>query len=191
MAEHVILFAGPMGAGKTTAIQSLSEIPVVATEAANSDRAQADKDTTTVAFDYGEITVGADEKVRLYGVPGQRRFSFMWKLLAERATGLVLLVHNDAEDSIGRMLDTLVDFEHLIDRGGVVVGVTRLDLGLGPAVADYGEALAEASNGPAVPVLQVDPRSPSDMRILLMTMVANIEMRAALRGFADASAVTV
>src|SRR5689334_11133396 len=55
--EHIILFAGPMGAGKTTAIQSLSDIRVIATEAANSDREQSDKPTTTVALDYGEIHV--------------------------------------------------------------------------------------------------------------------------------------
>ena len=53
MAEHVILFAGPMGAGKTTAISTLSEIAVVSTEAANSERDVVDKATTTVAPDYG------------------------------------------------------------------------------------------------------------------------------------------
>ena len=68
--EHIILFAGPMGAGKTTAIQSLSDTPVIATEAANSDRETADKATTTVALDYGEIIVSDEEKIRLYGIPG-------------------------------------------------------------------------------------------------------------------------
>ena len=77
MAEHVILVAGPMGAGKTTAIRSLSEIEVVSTEAANTDRETADKETTTVALDYGEITVGEDDKVRMYGVPGQNRFDVL------------------------------------------------------------------------------------------------------------------
>ena len=55
--EHVILFAGPMGAGKTTAIRSLSDIPVISTEAMNFDRTTSDKATTTVALDYGEIHV--------------------------------------------------------------------------------------------------------------------------------------
>jgi signal recognition particle receptor subunit beta len=59
--EHIILFAGPMGAGKTTAIRSLSEIPVISTEAANTDLATADKATTTVAMDYGEIGVTDEE----------------------------------------------------------------------------------------------------------------------------------
>src|SRR5664279_1499480 len=89
-----------MGAGKTTAIQSLSEIEVVRTEANNSERHIVDKETTTVALDYGEILVDGDEKVRLYGIPGQERFSFMWSILKKRAKGMVLLVNSDAPDPL-------------------------------------------------------------------------------------------
>ena len=71
--EYVVLAAGPMGAGKTTAIAALSEIPVVSTDAVNTDLARNAKATTTVALDYGEITLGDGDKVRLYGVPGQER----------------------------------------------------------------------------------------------------------------------
>ena len=83
MAEHVILFAGPMGAGKTTAIRTLSDIEVVSTEAANSERNVVDKPTTTVALDYGEITLGDEEKIRLYGVPGQERFDGIDALITQ------------------------------------------------------------------------------------------------------------
>ena len=65
MAGHVVIFAGPMGAGKTTAIKTLSEIDVVSTEAANTDRDTVNKATTTVALDYGEIGLSDVEKVRL------------------------------------------------------------------------------------------------------------------------------
>ena len=58
--EYVILVAGPMGAGKTTAIAALSEIPVISTDAVNTDLARNAKATTTVALDYGEITLGDD-----------------------------------------------------------------------------------------------------------------------------------
>jgi uncharacterized protein len=176
MAEHVILFAGPMGAGKTTAIDALSEIPTVKTEAANTDRATADKDTTTVALDYGEITVDATEKVRLYGVPGQKRFDFMWTILKERARGLLLLVNNDAPDPVALLLEYLEEFRDLDERGAIVVGVSRTDIG-GPPVADYAAALAAAHPGMLVPVFSVDPRDGAQMRTLLMTLIANIEMR--------------
>ena len=103
-----------MGSGKTTAIRSLSEIEVVATEAANTERDVVDKPTTTVALDYGEIALGDEDKVRLYGIPGQRRFDFMWSILRERAEGMVLLVNNDAPDPVGLMLQYLDDFIELV-----------------------------------------------------------------------------
>lgn len=180
MAEHVILFAGPMGAGKTTAIEALSEVPVVRTEAANTDRETADKATTTVALDYGEITVGDSDKVRLYGIPGQRRFDFMWQILKERARGLVVLVNADAPDPVASMLEYLDEFSDLHDRGGVVVGVTRSDVvdGSGPGV--FSDALQAAHPEMLVPVFTVDPRQTDQMTTVLLTLVANIEMRAAM-----------
>ena len=182
MSEHVVLFAGPMGAGKTTAISSLSDIEVVATEALNTDRASFDKPTTTVALDYGEIAIGPEEKVRLYGVPGQRRFSFMWTILAERARGLVLLVNNDADDPIALVLEYLDEFQELHARGAVVVGVTRTDLSPAPQVEDYADAIGRARPGHVIPVLPVDPRDPGHMRLALMSLIVNLETRAALAG---------
>lgn len=178
MAEHVILFVGPMGAGKTTAIQSLSEIDVVQTEAANTDRATADKATTTVALDYGEISVDDRDKVRLYGAPGQKRFDFMWTILKERARGMLLLVNNDTPAPIAAMFEYLEEFRELYERGAAVVGISRADVGAGPSVDEYSAALSEAYPDLVVPVFVVDPRSPDQMRTLLMTLIANIETRA-------------
>ena len=177
--EHTILFAGPMGAGKTTAIRTLSDIEVVSTEAANSDRAQSDKATTTVALDYGEISINDEEKLRLYGLPGQRRFEFMWRILRERAEGLVLLVHIDAQDAVASVREFIIEFFDLVERGGVVVGVTRSDLAPGPTVTDFTDALEAQHPDLMVPVLLVDPRDRGHMELLLMTLVANLESRAA------------
>lgn len=180
MSEHVILFGGPMGAGKTTAVQSLSEIAVVSTEATNTDRETNDKPTTTVALDYGEITLGRHEKVRLYGIPGQRRFDFMWRMLADRARGMVLLVGNDARDPIGHMLDFVEEFRDLYEKGGMVVGISRTDLAPEPGVAEYADALATFHSDLVIPVLTADPRDAGAMQVLLLALIANIEMRAAL-----------
>ena len=184
MAEHVILFTGPMGAGKTTAIKSLSEIDVVSTEANNSERDIVDKATTTVALDYGEILIGAQEKVRLYGIPGQKRFSFMWTILKKRAKGMVLLVNSDAPDPIGEMIFFLDEFRELYDRGGVVIGVTRSDVKSGPSVSDFSDALERTNPDLVIPVFTVDPREHDQMQNLLLALVVNIEMRAAF-GFAS------
>ena len=180
MAEHVILFTGPMGAGKTTAIESLSEIEVVRTEANNTERHIVDKNTTTVALDYGEIVLGASEKVRLYGIPGQSRFDFMWAILKKRARGMVLLVNADAADPINELLFFLDEFRDLYDRGGVVVGVTRSDLTSGgPTIEDYSEALERTNPDLVIPVFTVDPREKAQMQDMLLALVVNIEMRAA------------
>jgi signal recognition particle receptor subunit beta len=179
VAEHVILFGGPMGAGKTTAIQTLSEVDVVLTEAENTDRETSDKPTTTVALDYGEITLGDEDKIRLYGIPGQRRFDFMWTILKERARGMVLLVGNDSRDPVGAMLDFLEEFGDLHARGGIVVGISRTDVAAEPSVAAYADALAAVHPEMLVPIFTVDPRDQGHMQTVLMTLVANIEMRAA------------
>lgn len=177
MAEHVVLFTGSMGAGKTTAISSLSEIEVVTTEAENSDRSVADKATTTVALDYGEISLGVDEKIRLYGVPGQKRFDFMWTIMKERAVGMVLLVNNDATNPIDDMHDFIDDFRELYERGGIVVGVTRSDVSPRPGLVDYTAALAAAYPELVIPVMTVDARSTDQMRTILMTLIVNMEAR--------------
>jgi uncharacterized protein len=178
VAEHVILFTGPMGAGKTTAIQSLSEIEVVRTEANNSERDIVDKPTTTVALDYGEILIDGDEKVRLYGIPGQKRFDFMWAILKQRAEGMVLLVNNDAPDPIAEMLSFIDDFRELYDRGGVVIGISRSDVKPGPSVVDFYAALENMHPGLVIPVFTVDPRNRDQMQMVLLSLVVNIEMRA-------------
>ena len=179
MPEHVILFAGPMGAGKTTAIQSVSEIDVVSTEANNSERDVVDKPTTTVALDYGEIVLDGEEKLRLYGIPGQRRFSFMWSILKERAEGMVLLVNNDGPDPVSEMLEYLDDFRELYNRGAVVVGISRSDVNSERSLADFSDALEREHPGTVVPVFTVDPRDRDHMEMLLLALVINLEMRAA------------
>jgi signal recognition particle receptor subunit beta len=180
VAEHVILFAGPMGAGKTTAIQTLSEIDVVLTEAVNTERNVVDKPTTTVALDYGEITIGDEDKVRLYGVPGQRRFDFMWSILKERAIGMILLVNNDAPDPIALMLEFLEEFGDLHAKGGIVIGITRSDVASALMIDDYSDALFAARPDVLLPVFTVDARDSAQMTILLTTLILNIESRASV-----------
>ena len=94
--SYKLVFAGPVGAGKTTAIQSLSDIEVVRTEARASDDVKKLKDNTTVAMDYGLMKLASGDQVRLYGAPGQKRFDFMWEILTENALGLILMIKGNA-----------------------------------------------------------------------------------------------
>jgi len=87
-----MVVTGPFSAGKTQFIQSVSEIDVVATERKISRAEERIKDRTTVAMDFGRITVDEDLVLYLFGTPGQRRFDFMWEILSEGMLGFVVLL---------------------------------------------------------------------------------------------------
>jgi small GTP-binding protein len=87
-----MVVTGPFNAGKTEFIRSVSEIDVVATERKITDETSAVKPQTTVAMDFGRITVDEDLVLYLFGTPGQKRFDFMWEILSEGMLGFVVLV---------------------------------------------------------------------------------------------------
>ena len=87
-----MVITGPFSAGKTEFIQSVSEIDVVSTERKISSDAERVKEDTTVAMDFGRITVDDDLVLYLFGTPGQRRFDFMWEILSEGMLGFVVMV---------------------------------------------------------------------------------------------------
>lgn len=87
-----IVVTGPFNAGKTEFIRSVSEIDVVSTERKITTAAERVKETTTVAMDFGRITVDDDLVLHLFGTPGQKRFDFMWEILSEGMLGFVVLV---------------------------------------------------------------------------------------------------
>jgi len=87
-----MVVTGPFSAGKTEFIQSISEIDVVATEKKITRASERVKDQTTVAMDFGRITVDDDLVLYLFGTPGQRRFDFMWEILSEGMLGFIVLL---------------------------------------------------------------------------------------------------
>ncbi|MDR2216082.1 MAG: ATP/GTP-binding protein [Nevskiaceae bacterium] len=87
-----VVVSGPVGAGKSTFIRTLSQTEVVDTDERSSEN--IGKTHTTVALDFGQIDLG-DYLIHLFGTPGQTRFDFMWDILSEGALGLLLLVACD------------------------------------------------------------------------------------------------
>ncbi len=120
-----LVISGPTGAGKTTFIQSVSEIPVVNTDEISSE--DIGKPLTTVALDFGLMRV-EDYELHLYGTPGQERFNYMWDVLCEGALGLVVLL---AGDKPGDFPAARRIFDHVTTQIPipVVIGVTRQDMG--------------------------------------------------------------
>ena len=95
-----MVVTGPFSAGKTEFIRSVSEIDVVSTERKiSSSEERAVKQATTVAMDFGRITVDEDLVLYLFGTPGQKRFDFMWEILSEGMLGFIVIVDSSRPET--------------------------------------------------------------------------------------------
>jgi len=94
-----MVVTGPFAAGKTEFIRTISEIDVVSTERKISSDAERIKEATTVAMDFGRITVDDDLVLYLFGTPGQKRFDFMWEILSEGMLGFIVIVDSSRPET--------------------------------------------------------------------------------------------
>lgn len=173
MAQHKIIFAGPVGAGKTTAISSLSDIPIISTDESASDMTTGRKPNTTVAMDYGLMKLDGRDRVHLYGTPGQERFDFMWDILTEGGLGLVLLLDNTRVNPFKDMSFYVGAFREFIDRTRLVIGVTRMDEQRDPDLDRYNTHLK--SLGLKAPIFEVDARSREDVAVLVQALLYSLD----------------
>ncbi|MFC5721386.1 ATP/GTP-binding protein [Streptomyces gamaensis] len=166
-----IVVAGGFGVGKTTFVGSVSEITPLRTEAVMTvagesvDDATAipEKETTTVAMDFGRITLESDLVLYLFGTPGQKRFWFMWDDLVRGAIGAVVLVDTR------RLADGFPALDYFESSGlPYVVAVNRFEGTRGYATEDVREALCVAAH---VPVLTMDARERVSVVDTLLALV--------------------
>lgn len=104
-----MVVTGPFNAGKTEFIRSVSEIDVVSTERKVSSEKERIKEMTTVAMDFGRISVDDGLVLYLFGTPGQKRFNFMWEILSEGMLGFVVMVDSTRPETFRearRILET-------------------------------------------------------------------------------------
>lgn len=168
-----IIFTGPVGVGKTTAITAISDEPPVNTEVLATDETALLKESTTVAMDYGTLRLDDGGLVHLYGTPGQDRFDFMWDILAESGIGLVLLLDNTRDDPLGDMSYYLNAFKGFISEREVVIGVNRYGEKNRPGLYSYHTRLQE--HGINAPVFEIDSRERGDIKILLQTLLTMLD----------------
>jgi uncharacterized protein len=166
-----ILIAGGFGAGKTTLVGAISEIRPLRTEEELSDRGIGIDDTrgvdrkttTTVAMDFGRITMRADLTLYLFGTPGQERFWFMWDELAYGAIGAVVLADTR------RLADSFAAVDYFEQRGiPFLVAVNRFD---GAQVIEPDDVGIALDLMPGTPVVPCDARQRESVKGVLVSLV--------------------
>jgi uncharacterized protein len=166
-----IVIAGGFGVGKTTAVGAISEIDVLTTEAAMTEVAAEvdrtghtpEKTQTTVALDFGRITIDSEIKLYLFGTPGQDRFGFMWRDLTEGALGALVIVDT-------RRMDDCYPAVDYFEKIGLpfVVAINMFDGELTHDLADVRWALAV---GRTTPLITFDARSRRSVRDALVAVL--------------------
>lgn len=174
MAELKIVFTGCVSAGKTSAITMISEIPIITTDVKATDEVAADKETTTIAMDYGEMTLEDGVVMKLYGTPGQKRFKYMWEILATGALGIIILVDNRRSDPLADLQLYLDNFKRFIDSSTVVIGVTHSDESAEPSLQKYHDYLLQKRL--FFPIFEIDARNKADVVVLVESLVAMLEV---------------
>ena len=174
LAAHKILIAGGFGAGKTTLVSTISEVRPLLTEerlssagaGLDSLRGVAGKTTTTVAMDFGRITISERLVLYLFGVPGQERFWFMWDELAYGALGAVVLA------DVRRLRDCFPSVNYFETRSlPFVVAINCFD---DAPHYDPEEVRVALDLDPDVPALLCDARKLSSVKNVLTTLVESI-----------------
>ncbi|GAB2651179.1 ATP/GTP-binding protein [Saccharopolyspora gloriosae] len=166
-----IVVAGGFGVGKTTFVGSVSEIMPLTTEAVMTEAsvgvddltATPGKVTTTVAMDFGRVSLDSDLILYLFGTPGQHRFWFMWDDLVKGAIGAIVLVDTR------RLADAFASIDFFDDRQlPYVVAVNTFDGMLHHNMEDVREALTIDKS---VPMISCDARNRESTKTALITLV--------------------
>jgi len=168
-----IIVVGGFGVGKTTMVRSVSEIRPLSTEevmtqaseAVDDTTAVTGKTTTTVAFDFGRITLNSQLVLYLFGAPGQERFWFLWDRLFAGTLGAVVLVDTR------RLADSWYAIDRLEHHGTPFV-VARNSFG--PPVHDLEQVRDALSLSPTVPLVDCDARVRTSSRDVLISLVHHI-----------------
>jgi len=181
MKTHKIVILGSMGAGKSTLVRAVAQGQIVDTDVDNTDIG-SEKLGTTVAMDYADLALPSGERLRLFGSPGQARFSFIWPILLEGAVGVIVLVDASLADPLAE-LDRYLDALDALDTAPpVVVGLSKIDLAEQDRVREL--SVVPRVLAKCIPLVPIDAREPEDILMLMDILMSRIETEALVAGHA-------
>jgi uncharacterized protein len=170
-----MVVTGPFNAGKTEFISSVSEIDVVSTEKKISAISEKVKETTTVAMDFGRITVDEDLVLYLFGTPGQKRFDFMWEILSEGMLGFGVMIDSTRPETFREARSILETFRAYAPTPYVVTA-NKQDMEDAWEVDDMRIALRLSPEVKMLPCVAVDKESVKNTLLeLLYSILAEMD----------------
>jgi small GTP-binding protein len=165
-----MVVTGPFNSGKTEFIQTVSEIDVVSTERKITSAAEKVKESTTVAMDFGRITVDDELVLYLFGTPGQKRFDFMWEILSEGMLGFIVMVDSTRPETFREARSILETFRAYAPTP-YVVAANKQDMEDAWDIDDMRIALRLDKK---IPLLSTVAMNKESVKSVLITLLKNI-----------------
>jgi hypothetical protein len=170
-----LVVTGTPGAGKSSFVQAASQIKVIDTDKAATDDVTGIKPKTTVAFDFGRVTIGSEIELHVYGTPGQSRFNFMWDILISRAHAYLLLIAAHRPHDVPKARH-IISFMNERVQIPMVIGLTHLDCPGACSAEEILLRLGYTSNEPHPSVLAVNASNKQSVHMALNIALLSILM---------------
>ncbi|MBE1161868.1 GTP-binding protein [Dyella acidiphila] len=164
-----LLFVGPVGAGKTTAIRAIADTPPISTDVPWTDANGGSKQTTTVAFDYSTIRLDQEETLHVYGLPGQHHLDFMAPIVGRGALGAVLLLDASSAVMHTDCVHSIKELQRSSPGLKFVIGVTKADLAPRFSMQTLHQLLQQMNL--AVPIFSIDSRDRAQVMQLVRALL--------------------
>ncbi len=170
-----VVVTGPVGAGKTTFINTISEIETVDTDRRATDETATLKASTTVAMDFGRLNFGPDMSLHLYGTPGQERFNFMWDIFLRNAHGVVVLVPAHRPKDFYAVSRIMRYATQRAPNAPMLIAATHSDVEEAWPVEDILPALGIDPETSKIPTLPINATAINDVAKTLIALVQMYE----------------